>query len=48
MLELFPLFWARTRARLDANHLAADFGFIFIPTEPLDTSLSIEEQAAAC
>jgi transposase len=42
MLELAPLFWARTRARLDAKQLAADFGYISIPSEPLDTSLAIE------
>lgn len=49
MLELAPLFWERTRARLDAGELAADFGNIAIPTEPLDTSdaSAPEEQLAA-
>jgi hypothetical protein len=46
MLELAPLFWARTRDRLDPNQLAADFGPIAIPTEPLDTSPPAEQQAA--
>lgn len=31
MLELAPLFWPRTRARLDAKQLAAEFGDISIP-----------------
>jgi transposase len=48
MLELAPLFWIRTRARLDATQLAADFGYINIPREPLDLSSSTEEQATAC
>jgi transposase len=43
MLELAPLFWARTRARLDAVKLADDFGYIDIPSEPLDTGASTEE-----
>jgi transposase len=47
MLELAPLFWARTRARLDDKQLAAEFGAIAIPTEPLDTSAAAEQQATA-
>ena len=47
MLELTPLFWARTRARLDPKKLAEDLGPIPIPLEPLDTSAATEEQAAA-
>lgn len=46
MLELTPLFWARTRARLDAKQLAADFGVVNIP-DPLDTSAAAEQQLAA-
>jgi transposase len=46
MIELTPLFWSRTRARLEAKHLAADFGYIAIPSEPLDLSPATEEQAA--
>lgn len=45
LLELAPLFWARTRDRLDPEQLAADFGPIAIPEEPLDTSASTEQQA---
>lgn len=47
MLELTPLFWARTRARLDPEQLAAELGPIAIPTDPLDTSASAEQQLAA-
>ncbi len=47
VLELAPLFWARTRARLDPNALDYDVGPIAIPTEPLDTSAPAVEQAAA-
>lgn len=47
MLELAPLFWARTRARLDAEQLAAEVGVIAIPTEPLDTSAAVEQQVPA-
>jgi transposase len=36
MLELSPLFWKRTRERLDPDALAAEFGPIAIPS-PLDT-----------
>lgn len=46
MLELTPLFWARTRARLDAKQLAADFGAVDIP-DALDTSTSTEQQLAS-
>jgi len=38
MLELSPLFWNVTRARLDPRQLAADFGPIAVPAQPLDTS----------
>lgn len=44
MLELAPLFWARTRERLDPKALAAEFGPIAIPSEPLDTSTPTEQQ----
>jgi transposase len=47
MLELAPLFWPRTRARLDVEQLGADFGYIAIPHEPLDVSAATEEQATA-
>lgn len=36
MLELAPLFWARTRERLNAAQLAMDLGPIDIPVTPLD------------
>ena len=44
MLELSPLFWARTCARLDANALAQELGPIAIPAEPLDASAPTEQQ----
>jgi hypothetical protein len=47
MLELAPLFWERTRARLDAEQLAAELGPIAIPSEPLDTSATVEQQVPA-
>jgi len=47
MLELAPLFWARTRDRLDPKHLAEDFGTIAIPAEPLDTTAAPEQRAAS-
>jgi transposase len=47
MLELAPLFWQRTRARLDPGQLAAELGPIAIPAEPLDTSAPTEQQAAS-
>jgi hypothetical protein len=47
MLELSPLFWERTRARLDAKQLAAECGAISIPSKPLDTSAAREQQVAA-
>jgi transposase len=46
MLELAPLFWARTRARLDPAELAAEIGPIAIPLEPLDTSVAAEQNSA--
>lgn len=47
MLELAPLFWTRTRARLDADALCKEIGPIVIPAEPLDTSTTSEQQVAA-
>ena len=47
MIELAPLFWARTRARLDPKALAMELGPIEIPAEPLDTSAATEKQAAS-
>ena len=37
MPELSPLFWSRTRERLGPEALAAEFGPIVVPPEPLDT-----------
>jgi transposase len=47
MLELAPLFWARTRARLDPDALKQELGPIAIPLDPLDTSAATEQQAAS-
>jgi hypothetical protein len=47
MLELAPLFWSRTRARLDPTQLEAEIGWITIPAEPLDTSASAEQPVAS-
>jgi len=47
ILELSPLFWNRTRARLNETQLLAEFGRIGIPTAPLDTSGAGVGQAAA-
>ena len=47
MLELTPLFWLRTRARLDADALDKELGPIAIPVEPLNTSMATEQQAAS-
>jgi transposase len=47
MLELAPLFWSRTRARLDPIALDAELGALSIPAEPLDTTLPPEQQVAA-
>jgi transposase len=47
MLELAPLFWSRTRARLDSKALSADLGPIEIPPEPLDTTRPAQEQSPA-
>jgi transposase len=44
MLELAPLFWTKTRARLDPEALAVEFGPIAIPLEPLDTSCSPQQK----
>ena len=46
MLELSPLFWERTRARLDPNQLAAELGHVDVPAEPLDTSAAAEQKTA--
>ena len=35
-LELAPLFWAQTRARLDPEELATEAGWITVPAKPLD------------
>jgi transposase len=48
MLELAPLFWKRTRARLDAAELEKEIGWIAIPKVPLDTSATPEEQSSTC
>jgi transposase len=48
MLELTPLFWAQTRARLDPDELLKEFGPITIPAEPLDTSRSPDKPAPSC
>jgi hypothetical protein len=45
MLELAPLFWARTGDRLDAAQLAAEVGLIDVPGAPLDTSVTSEQVA---
>jgi transposase len=47
MLELAPLFWSRTRARLDPTQLEAEIGWLAIPSEPLDTSASTEQPATS-
>lgn len=47
MLELAPVFWARTRERLDAKLLVQDLGPFPIPAEPLDTSVTSAQQQAA-
>ena len=47
MLELAPLFWTRTRERLDTKALSAELGPIEIPVEPLDTNSTAPQQAAA-
>jgi transposase len=46
MLELSPLFWQQTRARLDPMKLAEELGPIEIPSERLDTSATAKEQMA--
>ena len=47
MLELAPLFWQRTRARLDPVQLAAEFGHVDVPATPLDTTTPAEQKAAS-
>jgi transposase len=44
MLELAPLSWVRTRARLDPKRLADDLGPIAVPAEPLDMSTTTAQQ----
>lgn len=44
MIELTPLFWARTRTRLDPDLLAAEFGRIDVPLSPLDLNAASEQQ----
>jgi transposase len=44
MIELAPLFWARTRDRLDPAQLPAELGPVVIPVEPLDTGAATEQQ----
>jgi transposase len=44
MLELSPLFWNQTRARLGPKALAADLGPIQIPSEPLDTTRAGQQE----
>ncbi len=46
MLELSPLFWSKTRERLDPKALAAEFGHLSIPSELLDTSRRPPQQQA--
>jgi hypothetical protein len=45
MLELAPLFWQHTRARLDPAALAMEIGPIAIPVKPLDTGAATQQQA---
>ncbi|HET9934043.1 MAG TPA: transposase [Polyangiaceae bacterium] len=45
MLELSPLLLKRTRERLDADALSAEFGSIRIPAEPLDTTCPSQNEA---
>jgi transposase len=47
MLELAPLFWARTAARLDAAQLSKEVGLIAIPAAPLDTSATGQQVSTA-
>jgi transposase len=44
MIELSPLFWERTRVRLDAIQLGAELGSIDVP---VDTSATAEQEAAS-
>jgi hypothetical protein len=46
MLELSPLFWSKTRERLDPKALAAELGHLSIPSELLDTSRRPPQQQA--
>lgn len=45
-LELSPLFWKRTRARLDPLQLDAEFGHIDVHRDPIDTSATAKQEAA--
>jgi transposase len=44
MIELSPLFWERTRVRLDAIQLGAELGSIDVP---VDTGATAEQEAAS-
>jgi hypothetical protein len=46
MLELAPLYWERTKARLDPNKLAEDLGGIPFPDAPLDISAAEQKSMA--
>jgi transposase len=46
MLELAPLCWERTKARLDPNKLAEDLGPIAIPDLPLDLAAAEQKSMA--
>jgi hypothetical protein len=43
MLELSPMFWERTRARLDPRKLATELGPIDVPATLFDTTASAEQ-----
>jgi transposase len=47
MLELSPLFWERTRDRLDPEQLATELGHVHVPSSPLDTGASAEQKSAS-
>jgi transposase len=47
MLELSPLFWERTRARLDPKQLATELGHVDVPSTTLDTGATAEQKPAS-
>lgn len=47
MLELSPLFWERTRARLDPKQLTAELGHVDVPSTAVDTAATTEQEAAS-